>query len=177
MTTFYTRSGDKGFSCGIPKNDQVFQLIGSLDELQSFLGLSKVLSSQEFYLLFEYLQHCMFKIQAQLYNYKESNKTYLTQKDLTNLEENIEYYGNKIDIDCFTLTGACQFASTVDCTRTIARRVEREYITYSQTFKRPLEDNLIMKFLNRLSSLLFVIAKYYDTDKVKVNYFADYSIV
>lgn len=175
MNKFFTATGDQGFSCGIRKDSEVFDLLGNLDELQSFLGMSKVLSSEEFYLLFEYLQQSIFKIQAQIYNYKESNKLYIRKEDLQIIEENVILYSKKIQmIDCFTLTGSNQFSATVDYARTLARRAERSYIRYSSTHMGPLKDELIKKFLNRLSSLLFVISKYYDTDKTKVDYNATY---
>lgn len=98
-------------------------------------------------------------------------------EDLQNIEKCIIMYCKDIQvINTFTLAGSNQFSASVDYARTLCRKAERDYIKFSSEQKHPLKDEIVKKFLNRLSSLLFVVSKYYDTDKIKVDYNAKYRI-
>ena len=175
MNKFYTGKGDHGISCGLSKSDFAFELIGSLDELQSYLGFCRSVCPEQDFFLLQYLQQCVFKMQAQIYNFKEQNKIYITAEDIKTLEDEIEKKAQfLLGINSFTLSGGSWYSASLDYARSLCRRAERNLVQFYEKGKYPLNEDLVLKFINRLSSLLFVMSKIWDRDKTSVDYKAKY---
>ncbi|MCC7304192.1 cob(I)yrinic acid a,c-diamide adenosyltransferase [bacterium] len=175
-TTFFTGVGDKGVSNtgkkSISKEDPVFMLLGSLDECNSWLGLIKtnVLKEKKlksFFPWLEELQEMLFVAQAEVAsvyfgfgNYSDEPRKfpYIKQK-------HIEYCEGVIkDIDAdfpplkkFILPGGSEVAAQCDVARTVARKAERYAVIVSRSAELSSE---LLAFLNRLSSVLFAIARF-----------------
>jgi cob(I)alamin adenosyltransferase len=165
----YTRKGDKGdtglFGCNqrISKSSSIAEALGSLDEINSFLGICKVLSSSKDYKLstinFSDLVHSvqqnLFIIQAELAG---SDMTVSAEK-IKEIEGWIGEIENILPpIKSFFISGGTELGATFDVARTIARRAERRVVAVveegktiliskpNSTANRPLAMSLIWLF-------------------------------
>jgi cob(I)alamin adenosyltransferase len=173
-TLFYTKKGDDGKSFidkkKISKDDLFFEFLGTLDELNSFLGIIRALFSEEKRnikiqkknineVIFE-LQEKIFKLQAEVamekFSYKKSFNG-LSEEDIKYMEDLILYIDNVLPpLKNFVIPGATIFSAYFDYARALSRRAERVGVKF---FKRK-NKKFIFMFLNRLSSLLFALARY-----------------
>lgn len=142
-----------------PKDGPVFEALGTLDELNSLLGICRIKSSDRGSELsladsLRYVQECIFIAQAELAG---ANKSVTDQK-VTNLETRIAQLENKvINPHGFVISGENEFSALLDYARAVARRAERRMITAGKT--RELSAGTL-KFFNRLSSFLYAAARY-----------------
>jgi len=172
-TKFYTGKGDSGESRvgrrKISKNNPLFDFLGGLDELNSWLGLCRVgaakLSSRfgrqiDVARILKEIQESLFIIQAEAaagaFGYSKSPK--ISEEKTKYLEMVIEGIDKVVPkIEKFIIPGGSELAAKLDFGRTIARRIERLAKRYNE--KKKLSKSLL-QFLNRLSSLLFALARY-----------------
>jgi cob(I)alamin adenosyltransferase len=160
----YTKTGDKGTTSlfggtRIPKNHIRLEAYGTIDELNSFLGLlSSSIDDKEIKQNIEKIQNELFCIGGILAT--EENKT--PRSKIT--QQNIDWFENQIDkmqqelppIGGFILPVGMQPVSLCHVCRTICRRAERNIYTLSTQVVLP--DFLII-YINRLSDYLFVLAR------------------
>ncbi|MEX0917063.1 MAG: cob(I)yrinic acid a,c-diamide adenosyltransferase [Candidatus Paceibacterota bacterium] len=155
---FYTRRGDSGKSGlfgtkkRISKGDQVYEALGSVDELNSFLGICRVEDSAHVSSLIE-VQQCLFIIQAELAGTKKT----ITKKELSRLEKHIDEASSSIvSPHAFVIPGATKVSAQYDFARAVCRRAERALIQ-AETLC-PL-SSATKAYINRLSSFLYVLAR------------------
>ena len=168
MVRIYTRSGDEGdtslFGGGrVPKNHVRLDAYGTLDELNALLGLVRVRSAHDD--LKETLvdvQSRLFDIGAHLATPPDAEKArtalpHLDESLPTELEQVIDRLEDELEpLTTFILPGGNVEAATLHVARTVCRRAERA------TAAIPERDTLhpvILTYLNRLSDLLFVMAR------------------
>ena len=166
----YTRKGDNGttktFGCDqrISKSSAIAEALGSMDEINSFLGLIKVkatevvftLPDQEIKLVetIDRIQQDLFIIQAELAG---ADKTIVEEK-VKWLEEIIDGIEKMLPpIKTFFVSGGTELASLCDIARTIARRAERRVVGVAEEQKSVNSQTLA--YLNRLSSVLYAFAR------------------
>ncbi|MFW5888909.1 MAG: cob(I)yrinic acid a,c-diamide adenosyltransferase [Bacillota bacterium] len=162
----YTKKGDSGNAKTYsneeyPKNHIIFECIGNIDELSSFLGLSYHYCKLA---LIKTIQKHLQSINSQIATNQNSNNYQkiekITEEDVTLLEDFINSYLEKAPIENqFYLPGSekTKAGAYIDVSRAITRRCERSIITYEKLTKR--EDlKAIKMYLNRLSDLLFVLS-------------------
>lgn len=170
----YTKTGDKGTTSvfggrRVSKTDSQIEACGSIDELTSVIGLVAIKTEekekQEF---LQKIQVELYQIMAVLSNAKMS---------IIKLESSIQEFEQKIDnIESqyptptrFILPGSNEFSALSHITRTICRRAERAVIYFFETNKegRNLEEqrSIIIRYLNRLSDLFFMLAREYAKGK------------
>jgi cob(I)alamin adenosyltransferase len=184
-TRFFTGQGDGGESAvsgkKISKSSALAELLGGLDELNSWLGFckveaerfggrrgavgkrkSRVTKEREINLIavLKFIQETLFIIQAEVaalgFGYPNSPK--IGDEKTKYLEEIIlEIDAAVPKIEKFIIPGGSELAARLDVARTISRRVERLAKKYGD--EKPLSPPL-MRFLNRASSLLFALARY-----------------
>lgn len=162
----YTKTGDKGKTSllggtRVSKYDERINAYGTVDELNSFLGLVSDLDQDEIRVKFiRTIQSRLFTVGSSLA--AETNKAKKIKPDLD--ESDIEALENAIDqmneslppMKNFILPGGDQLVSSTHIARTICRRAERLIIKLSET--EDIEE-VIIKYLNRLSDYLFVLAR------------------
>lgn len=172
-TQFFTGKGDGGESTvggkKIPKSNSIFALLGATDELVSLLGLAKeeakgVLPRGTIDVLevVQSIQEMLFIFQAGIASIAFENPL---QAGIDLQTKHIEKLENIIrDIDVilppikqFVIPGGSAPSALFDVSRAVARRVEREAVLYHETHQIP---QLFLSFLNRLSSVLFALARY-----------------
>lgn len=156
---FYTGQGDNGktalFDSGgrTPKTNLVFEALGALDELNSYLGICKTLANEEKIKdVLKNAQENLFIIQAELGGAKMA----LTENKIKELEKIIDEFGSFVgQITKFTIPGGDSLSVHLDFARALARSVERR----AAALKNQISPTALA-YLNRLSSLLFVLARY-----------------
>ncbi|MCB2221054.1 MAG: cob(I)yrinic acid a,c-diamide adenosyltransferase [Bacteroidetes bacterium] len=162
----YTKGGDKGQTSllggtRVPKYDERIEAYGTLDELNSFIGVVRDQSINSTYksnLLA--IQHVIFAAESHLAADKPESAVNLPQI----LEEDILFLENEIDkmnevlpeLRSFILPGGHVAVSYCHVCRTICRRAERLTIKLSEHY--PVDER-ILKYLNRLSDYFFVLAR------------------
>ncbi len=155
-----TKTGDKGESglangMRLPKDSLIFEVLGTLDELNSWIGLCvcsmKDVAGKKFLLS---VQDTLFHLGAEI---ADSHKTKLQSKHLEMLEKESGRIQATLDPSVhtrFLLPGGTQSAAQLDITRTVCRRLERILVRFSKEKKTA---PLIMKYLNRLSDYLYAL--------------------
>ena len=164
MTKIYTKTGDDG-STGliggkkISKANQRIIAYGTVDELNASIGI--VLSSEEdndIHDLLEKIQNDLFVVGADLANVDlEIKSNRITEEMIKFLENHIDELENELSpITYFILPGGDPVASQVHLARAISRRAESQIVKLSE--KETINKNCLV-YMNRLSDLLFVIAR------------------
>ncbi len=163
----YTKTGDDGStslygSQRVHKSHAVIECIGSIDELNSFIGL---LACQEACVCYQgflqQIQQHLFVIGGELASiFKDQKrlKNISLQDDMiANLEEAIDRFEEVLPaMTHFVLPGGHQSVSLCHVCRSICRKSERFIQSFHQ--KVPL-NTTILKYLNRLSDYFFVLAR------------------
>jgi len=152
----YTRQGDEGQSSvggpKIPKHDLIFEVLGVIDELNASLGMAAYNSSGIPKQIISRIQPRLFDISACIIGKKKEN----FDRDVREMERIIDGIEEKLPkIKSFVVPSGR--SSYIDFARTVCRRAERRVVLFSHVNK--LEPSVI-KFFNRLSDLLFVLARY-----------------
>jgi len=134
-----------------------------VDELNAMLGLVAAdsdLPAKSLSIL-ERIQGELFQVGAELSAPPEKEnlvKTKISEKNVLELESEIDALEKNLEpLKNFILPGGGQTAATLHVARTIARRAEREVLILSQSEK---VGEVIIQYLNRLSDLLFVLARW-----------------
>lgn len=154
---FYTGQGDDGrtsiFDCKkFSKSSLIIEALGALDELNSLLGVCKTKSvKSSMFNILEDVQNDLFVIQAEVAGAKKSFDKLRTRK----IERIIDKIGKELPrIKNFTISGGTELSALLDYARAVARRTERRVVALkNKSHKEPVE------YLNRLSSLLYVLAR------------------
>ena len=164
----YTKHGDTGDTLDlngqkISKNDAVIHFIGTVDELNSYLGLVKAMLSNDdtwqyewksSYAFIEKIQRRLSKIMANISGNKIPSE--ITSADLAVLEKEIDRLSETIPKNnTFPIPGYNILEAQMHIARTVARRAERLYFAMKDT--RQLCPQ-IGSYLNRLSDYLFVLS-------------------
>jgi cob(I)alamin adenosyltransferase len=161
LTRIYTRTGDDG-STGtadgrrVAKDSALIEVIGALDELNSHLGLLVALDiPEDTAAVLRQVQHWLFNIGAEV----GGSKNYrLPEQAVLELESALDHYNSDLPpLKEFILPGGSQTAASCHLARTVSRRAERRLISWLAG--NPGANPELLKYLNRLSDLLFVLAR------------------
>lgn len=165
----YTRKGDKGdtgvFGCDqrMSKSSATAEALGALDECNSFLGVCKthqdaggpLLEGKTFADMIDWVQQNLFIAQAQI----AGADKHIAQEKIGHMESAIDMIEKEMPpIKTFFVPGGTPFAAHLDFARTLARNAERRVVTVSEEGKTPVQPTTLV-FLNRLSSLLYALAR------------------
>ncbi len=169
----YTKTGDAGrtrllFGGGISKNDPRTEAYGSTDEAVSAMGLARALSNDPLVKrILLRVQREMFTVGAELATSPgmeerlESSFSVVTAQMVERLERDIDDLDGRIDLPpSFIIPGASAASGALDLARSILRRAERRAVALNDA--EPLDNPEILRYLNRLSDLLFILARYED---------------
>lgn len=160
---YYTGKGDKGTTKlfnskdRMDKGEQIFEVLGSLDELNSWLGLTSIEARGHIEILeiVKNTQNDLFTCQAHF----ARSEVKIPEDFVSSLEKDIAKISKKIkERNSFVLSGGSKLSASLDIARTLARRVERQALKLSLEDKQEVKD-LVFVYLNRLSSLMYVLAR------------------
>lgn len=164
MFKIYTKKGDNGTSSLFSSNKKflksrpVFNVLGTFDELNVFLGYLQSSRIKE-------IKNVCLKVQKDLFilgsyfsvkNKQEDLKRWVDR--VKELEEVIDYFQKQIDpLSSFLIPGGSNESNQLHTARVVCRRLERLVVDY---IGRKKEYLFIVEYLNRLSDLFFVMARY-----------------
>jgi cob(I)alamin adenosyltransferase len=162
----YTKTGDKGQTSllggtRLPKHHIRIEAYGTVDELNSFIGLVRDnVSEKELFDLLIEIQDRLLTIGSSLAADPEKNKMQLpliSENDIVILEKAIDKMNETLpEMKHFILPGGNTVVSYCHISRCVCRRAERNVLKLAENEK---VDELIYKYLNRLSDYLFVAAR------------------
>ncbi|MFH1473228.1 MAG: cob(I)yrinic acid a,c-diamide adenosyltransferase [bacterium] len=157
----YTGKGDEGttktFGCDqkISKSSAIAEALGNLDELNSYLGVIKVTQGADSYKeIVEGIQQNIFTISAELAGAEKrigEDKVKKVEKYIVESEKELP------TIKTFTIAGGTTLGAQFDFARTLARRAERRVVAIKDEGREV--SKITLRYLNRLSSLLFALAR------------------
>ena len=169
----YTKSGDQGetglfFGGRVPKSDARCEAYGEADSVGSYMGLARALcldnDNKELLL---HIQNRMFTVGAELAtlpeNYDKLTDYYHTidSEMVIELEKYIDKLSDSVDLPPdFIVAGASPGSAALDVARTGVRTLERRLVALDSNSM--LVNGEILIFVNRLSDLLFMMARYED---------------
>ena len=166
----YTKTGDDGTTGlfggqRVPKDDARIEAYGSVDELNSIVGLVRALGglAGEHDELLGTIQEQLFVVGADLATPTRKDRANIsiprvTSKDLECLESSIDKLEATLPgLKHFILPGGSPAGAALHMARTVARRAERQTVRLVRN--EPEMDLLVVQYLNRLSDLLFVLAR------------------
>lgn len=156
LTRIYTKTGDDGKTSTatnerIDKSSDLIEAIGAVDEANSAIGMATEFHND----IIDRIQNDLFDLGAEL---SGATTIVISEARITHLENIIDEYNEYLEpLHSFVLpTGAIHNA------RTVVRRAER------QVWKIEGINPNIAKYLNRLSDLLFVMARYHNKGNEKL---------
>jgi cob(I)alamin adenosyltransferase len=159
----YTKGGDKGETSlfggeRVSKNDPLVNTYGTIDELNSLLGVARSLHDRPDRIteILHYLQCELFELGADLAA-RRTGKGRITESRVTRLEEYIDDLTYALpELQNFILPTGHPVAAHLHQARTVCRRAERLAVAVKN---RAELDDVVIRYLNRLSDLLFVLAR------------------
>ena len=162
----YTRTGDAGMTGlygggRVAKNDARIAAAGGVDELNACLGVCRAAGlPDEVDVLLGRLQHEMFALGAELASPGGAapGSILLDDADIAHTEAAIDRFDAELPpLKTFVLPGGSSTSAALHLARAVCRRAERDVVALMQTQQiRPV----LLIYLNRISDLLFVLARY-----------------
>lgn len=163
----YTRRGDRGETdlaggVRVAKDALRVEAYGSVDEVNAAIGMSIVECSPDWVPLLEEIQRSLFEIGSVLATAPDSTSSVLasmgvTDADVESLERAIDQADSELaPLRNFVLPGGGRSAAVLHLARTFCRRAERRIVSLDR--EQPVEE-VTLRYLNRLSDLLFTLAR------------------
>jgi cob(I)alamin adenosyltransferase len=164
LTKIYTRGGDAGAtSLGdgsrVSKLDERIAAYGTVDELNSVIGLVVVGDCPD------PIRDVLLRVQNELFDLgadlsvplEQGGRLRVTQEQVDELERDCDRFNADLpELKSFVLPGGSESAARLHVARTVCRRAERESLGAAQVHA---VDPLALVYLNRLSDLLFILAR------------------
>ena len=169
----YTKTGDKGETSlyggtRVSKAAARVESYGTLDELNAFIGLAKSeISDEKVLSQLQKIQFDLFTVGSEaatptdkmlLANGKNRLDLMISEKEITELELWMDDFDAELEpLKFFILPSGGKAAATLHVCRTVCRRAERAMVFLNETEEVRPE---LIKYLNRLSDYLFILARY-----------------
>jgi cob(I)alamin adenosyltransferase len=169
MVKIYTRTGDDGETSllggeRVRKDDLRIETIGTVDETNATIGVVRAELGRDAEILIEVdtllasVQHALFNIGAELAARRSSSSAaQVGDADVKELESAIDHFEAGLEpLQVFILPGGAKAAAQLHVSRCSCRRTERRLVELAAAERLSGE---LVKYLNRLSDLLFVLAR------------------
>ncbi len=163
----YTKTGDRGETGlfggpRVSKDAARIEAYGTVDELNSVLGITRAQGPEaDIDALLGQIQNDLFALGAQLAtpNPAAHQTAMVGPRQIAVLEAAIDRYEESLEpLAQFILPGGTPTAAHLHLARTVCRRAERRLVTLMRESAEPVAEVLLV-YLNRLSDLLFVLAR------------------
>jgi cob(I)alamin adenosyltransferase len=165
LSKIYTRTGDDGTTglgdgARVPKDGPRVEAYGTVDETNSLIGM--ILATDD---LSDDVARCLTRIQHELFDLGGElcipGSVAIEAADVLNLEQALDRFNDELKpLKDFVLPGGTPSAAACHQARTVCRRAERR--TWALATQEAVNEQSL-KYLNRLSDLLFVIARVINT--------------
>ena len=162
----YTKTGDSGETGlfkgpRVPKHDLRVEAYGNVDECNAMIGVCLLhIQHVEIKNLLSSIQHELFEVGADLATppqQQDDSKWRIDPEMTANLERTIDHFEEQLPtLTNFILPGGSLAGAQIHYTRTVCRRAER---SVSKLAEQQQIHPEILRYLNRLSDLLFVLAR------------------
>src|SRR5215831_14744513 len=163
ITKVYTRGGDSGETslvggARVSKANLRVDSYGDVDELNSVIGLARArLNDTEIDKTLSVIQNDLFTVAADLASPAAVEVPRVGESYISNLESMSDHYNAELGpLKEFILPGGSDGGATLHLARTVARRAERRAVGLAE--REELNPQVIV-YLNRLSDLLFILAR------------------
>ncbi|CAB4002082.1 Hypothetical predicted protein [Paramuricea clavata] len=168
----YTKKGDKGYSYNFlgerrQKDDEIFEALGTTDELSSAIGLASEFCADEVHGIVEDLQEVQCILQdvganiatpRSSTNEKKVGQTHFQLGEVERLETWIDRYHSQLPkLTRFILPSGGKCSASLHLARSICRRAERRI---TPLVRAGDVDGEVLRYINRLSDFLFTAARY-----------------
>ena len=136
------------------KGDPRIIVLGDVDEASSFLGLARAEAEGEVGELLLELQRLLYRVMGDVAMPKEEN--FVGEEDLAFVDRALEEWRSRTEIPKeFVVPGESRLGALLDVARTVVRRAERSLVAAGYAGEHPAA----LRVVNRLSDLLFVLAR------------------
>lgn len=161
LTKIYTRKGDKGYTSlndrPVSKDDLLIEAIGTLDELNSFIGLIIAFQIKN-----KEIENCLTQVQNDLFDLGGElhvpDRIKINAEKITWLENALDAWNSTLPpLKEFLLPRGNSKSAACHVARTVCRRTERCMVRLHRQV--PLNNPEMLRYLNRLSDVLFVAAR------------------
>ena len=162
----YTLTGDKGTTAlvggkRVAKDDTRVEAYGTIDELNSFIGLLAHNSKLDLPGMHEFIyktQNKLFNIGAYLATDSDEPIRGLIEDDVREIEAHIDDMDGQLPpAGAFLLPGGSRLSALCDICRTVTRRAERRVVALA---REAAVDPLVLSYLNRLSDFFYIFARF-----------------
>ena len=175
ITKVTTKTGDKGKTAlgdgsRVKKDSLRVHCLGSIDELNSSIGLASVMLPVKPIIDLKSVQNDLLNIGAEI-SMPDAKKKFLNKDRILFLEKEIESINKDLPpLEEFILPGGNDLCSRIHMARSICRRAERDLVSLNS--KEQISPE-VLKYINRLSDYLFVVARLLiqisDSDEIQWN--------
>lgn len=142
------------------KSDARIVVLGEVDEASSFLGLARAEAEGEIGDLLLEMQRLLYRVMGDVAMPKEDN--FVGADDLRLVENALKTWRNRTEIPKeFVVPGETRLGALLDVARSVSRRAERSLVAAGYHEEHPAA----LRVVNRLSDLLFVLARAADEKK------------
>lgn len=167
---FYTRKGDEGYTDllggRVPKYSPRPEAFGTIDEATSAIGLARAQAgSQRTKDILIEVQRDLYLMMAELAFASDmtQQRYHITADQVTRIEHETDQLSDEVPLGRdFILPGDTVSGATLDLARTVVRRAERLVVKLAHDDE--VTNDQVLAYLNRLSSLLFILARFEDRE-------------
>jgi cob(I)alamin adenosyltransferase len=171
----YTGIGDRGFTrvfggIKLPKDHLLLETLGSLDELSSLLGYARSkIDIEGVKDILRDVQRDIFRISTEiicLYTPIPGRKCRdIEDVDIRRIESYIDDFSSKLPpLNKFIMVGGSSNSALLHYARSVCRRIERVTVRFFRS-ENIMDHSNVIAYLNRLSDLLFVMARYINIEE------------
>jgi cob(I)alamin adenosyltransferase len=168
----YTRTGDDGttgllYGGRVAKDDPIMQINGAVDEAQAAMGMARAEAEPQSELdrMLTSLERDLYVLMAEVATDADNHRklkpgqTLVTQEMVESLVERIDDLKGRFGMPAeFVVPGANRGSAALDMARTVVRRAERLWVS------EQIEGSEVGRYLNRLSDLLWTMARWVEGD-------------
>jgi cob(I)alamin adenosyltransferase len=168
----YTRTGDDGttgllYGGRVAKDDPIMQINGAVDEAQAAMGVARAEAEpgSELDQMLTGLERDLYVLMAEVatdvdnHGKLKPGQTLVTPDMVESLEARIDDLKGRFDMPAeFVVPGANRGSAALDMARTVVRRAERLWVS------EQIEGSDVGRYLNRLSDLLWTMARWVEGD-------------
>jgi len=167
---FFTGKGDFGNThlyngSKVTKDNPTLDLIGTIDEVIAYIGLAiSSIEQSELKKDLQMIQTTLSKVMGVIAGASVSEiNEFNIEKSIEWLEDKLTFYGRELDNPkSFTFPGKTTAGAALDICRAMTRRMERRTVSFLRD--NPRIDKNILAYMNRLSSLFYILRLLADKD-------------
>ena len=167
-----TKKGDRGktslFSGEECNKDNIrVEAYGTVDELGAFLSAAKhAVKNEEVKNIIKEICNDLFKVAGQLATIGDF-KHPISSEDVERISNYVHKFEEKIELKGFVIPGNTLQSAKLDVCRTVCRRAERRI---SALDKKSSVDSELLKYINRLSDLIYILARFEEKKEGKLEF-------